>query len=235
MRSAFVTAALLCCWVPASYATHYTPARISEGNQSIEAWLRLPAKLEKRSYVVKCSAVISKFGRTRRFFCYSPDATVPQKVVSAVTDAGWKATWVPATRDGWRVSVWMVLSARIMITDGAPLVLIVPNDGADAARYGQSYSAPQRFNEFTWSDEFTHRSPRVVWVWERLVIDEHGALKDFVLGNYSGAPEPIVEEIRRSVSRMTFIPGFYQGKPVPMVLLEPAVRDPRLEQLFYYY
>lgn len=159
---------------------------------------------------------------------------MPQKLVSAVTDAGWKAKWVPATRDGWRVSIYMVLSARILITDGTPLVLVVPNDGADAARYGQSYTAPQRFNEFSWDDEFTHRSPRVVWVWQRLVIDEHGALKDAVLGNVLGAPDPIVQQIPRSVLQMKFMPGLYEGKPVPMVFVDPAFRDPRLYEYFGY-
>jgi hypothetical protein len=59
-------------------------------------------------------------------------------------------------------------------------------------------------------------------VWQELWIDEHGKVTDSRLTNASGAPLKVVNDVRASVANMQFMPGFFEGRPVPMHYIEPA-------------
>jgi hypothetical protein len=88
-----------------------------------------------------------------------------------VAAAGRQAKFVPATRDGAAVDVYMLLMVRIDISDREPQVLVLPNNGVESERYGLYYIAPQRFNEFTWpSGQRAVRSGRAL-IWQKLRID----------------------------------------------------------------
>lgn len=198
-------------------ATH---AQLTDGPDSIEALLPLPKDLAAGRYVVQCEAWVGTKGRARRLTCYSPDAD-QRALAQAVRWAGMRAKFVSATREGKKVDVYMLLMVRIDTTQGEPMILAVPNNGADTARYGMSYSAPQRFNEFTWSGKTWVGHGRVL-LWQKMRIDQDGKVLDYVVTNASGAPDWLVKRIEAQAKRMEFMPGYSQGKPVEMFYTEPV-------------
>lgn len=106
--------------------------------------------------------------------------------------------------------------------DGEPLVLAVPNNGIEEDRYGLFYTAPQRFNEFYWGRSLPARLyDRHTVVWQRLKIDEHGNVTEAAVTGLVG-PQTAIRVIEDQIRRMEFMPGFVNGKPVPMNYAEPA-------------
>jgi hypothetical protein len=206
-----------------------TPARLREDEYSIESLLEVPEDLERRRiYDVHCEVRVHMTGQPRSFTCYALDTTVPRRLINAVSRAGMRSRFVPATRDGKPVAIYMVLMVRVTVIKGREaLVLVLPNNGIERKRYGLFYIAPQRFNEFGWGtgEEVyfnSKRSSPEVLIWEELWIDEHGTVTDFRLTNASGASIAVEKAVRDSVAKMQFMPGFHEGKPVAMHYIEPA-------------
>jgi hypothetical protein len=56
----------------------------------------------------------------------------------------------------------------------------------------------------------------------KMHIDEHGNVLENRVTNVSDAPEFFVERIKEQVQRMEFMPGYFEGKPVPMFYVEPV-------------
>lgn len=208
------------------------PARLLVGEESIEELLRFPKDLPLGRYEVFCETLIRRNGSAARSYCYSKADAQSERLAEAVERAARAARYVPATRDGTRVNVYMVTMAIIAITPQEPLVLVVPNNGVEKARYGLLYTAPQRLNQFSWHDPTLDQvrlvqAHRDVLVWMRLSIDEHGKITDKGLTNASGAPALVVDAIDRHIDKMDFIPGHHDGKPVPMLYLEPSFSSDR--------
>jgi hypothetical protein len=198
-------------------ATH---ARLTDGPDSIEQLLHLPEGLAAGRYVVQCEAWVRKKGRARRFICYSAEKQAA--LVEAVRAAGRRARFVPATRAGRKVDVYMLVMVQIDTTQREPLILAVPNNGVEAERYGLLYSAPQRFNEFTWNADNWNRRSGHILLWQNLHIDEDGKVLECVVTNASGVPAFFVKRIEEQVKRMEFMPGYFEGKPVAMFYTEPV-------------
>jgi hypothetical protein len=198
-------------------ATH---AQLTDGPDSIERLLRLPKRLEAGLYAVQCEALVGKKGRTRSFICYS--AHEGQRALTrAVRLAGQHAKFVPATRDGVKVDVYMLVMVRIDTTQSEPLILAVPNNGVEAGRYGLLYSAPQRFNEFTWEGKTWLKHGRVL-LWQKMHIAADGQVLESQVTNSSDTPDWFVKRIEEQMKRMQFMPGYFQGKPVEMFYTEPV-------------
>jgi len=202
-----------------------SPARLREDKYSIESRLRVPDGLEDGRYDVHCEVRVKPSGLPAHVSCYALGPGVPPKLVDAVSRATVRARFVPATHDGRRVEIYMVLMVRVQVTDGESLALALPNNGIEHARYGLFYIAPQRFNAFYWGDGYSTGARSGVLLWQELWIDEHGKVTDSRLTNASGASQNVVWQVRKSVESMRFMPGFFEGKPVPMHYIEPAYGD----------
>jgi hypothetical protein len=202
-----------------------SPARLREDEYSIESRLDVPPEIKKGSYDVHCEVRVLASGRPFGVNCYAMDPNVPRKLVEAVRAASARSLFVPAIRDGKPTQIFMLLMARIMVTKSEPLVLVLPNNGIEHKRYGLFYIAPQRLNEFSWglpNQAYTTNGGGDILVWQELWIDEHGKVTDSRLTNASGAPLKVVNDVRASVANMQFMPGFFEGRPVPMHYIEPA-------------
>ncbi len=204
-----------------------SPARLREDEESIESGLRVPDGIEWGRYDVHCEVRVLPNGLPFTVTCYALDSAVPEKLVDAIRRAGQRAKFVPAMRDGKPAQVFMVIMVRTVIGRGEPLVLVLPNNAAEHERLGLFYIAPQRFNEFSWGPTYEYvpsmgAKPKDALIWQEQWIDEHGKVKNSKVTNASGALVRDVEAVRRSVEKMQFMPGFFEGKPVPMRYVEPA-------------
>ena len=209
---------LFCAWHVSAAATQ--PARLTEGPDSIESHLRIPEGVPPGRYVVQCEAWLRRSGKVRTFLCYSAEKK-HGPLVTAVALAGRQARFVAATRDGKPAEVSMQVMVRIDITSQGPLVLAVPNNGVEAERYGLFYTAPQRFNEFIWHGNHDPLKSSDILLWRKLRIDELGKVIEYRLENVGNVPQSFVDVLAGQVERMEFMPGYYEGKPVPMAYIEP--------------
>lgn len=211
------------CLVIGPLAAHGvdSPARLREDEESIESNLRVPDGLEWGRYDVHCEVRVLSSGIPFDVTCYALDSGVPKKLVDAIRGTAQRVKFIPARRDGKPAQVYMVIMVRTVIGRGEPLVLVLPNNGVEHKRYGLFYIAPQRFNEFSWGSAYEGAPPGTL-IWQELWIDEHGNVTKSQTTNASGARVRDVEAVRRSVENMRFMPGFFEGKPVPMRYVEPA-------------
>lgn len=133
--------------------------------------------------------------------------------------------FVPATHNGKRVEVFTTLTVKIDTSLGDPLILAVPNDGADAAKYGPLYTAPQRYggSHVSMPDLPLHQPRRTAVVWMKLQIDERGVMTGCTLIDDWDAPDWWLRAVNTAAKRMTFIPGHHDGKPVPMQFVQPML------------
>ncbi len=198
-----------------------TPARLIDGPDSIESKLRLPEDLKVGHYVIQCEAWVRRSGRVRTFLCYSAEKS-QRLLVNAVARAVRHAKFVPATRDGRAAEVCMQVMVRIDVTAQGPLILAVPNNGVEGERYGLFYTAPQRFNEFIWHGNHDPLESSEVLLWRKMRIDEHGKVTEYKVEKLAEyVPQWFVEGLEEQIERMEFMPGYYEGKPVPMAYVEP--------------
>lgn len=219
-----VIATLLGCWALPGMAAD-SPAQLFVGEDSIEELLRLPRDLEPGRYTVHCETSILRNGDPWSVYCYTMQAPVPANLVKAVISAVNRAKFVPAVHKEARIDVYAVLMVLIDTTFAEPMVLAVPNNGADRQRYGLLYTAPQRVLTKEWRER---RSGRMssgkrpdLLVWMRFHIDEDGGVRDFRLDELNGASPGIMFNLNRYVRQMKFLPGYYEGRPTSMLYLEP--------------
>jgi hypothetical protein len=200
-----------------------TPARLVVGEDSIEASLRLPRNLNPGRYEVACEAEIGPTGRARYVACYQVMGLAPQELRSAVLDAVQSARYEPATRAGIAANVYLVLAVLVDTSLGEPLVLAIPNNGADRKRYGLLYTAPQRFVDL--QPRSTLRPLGVLSdsvLWMKMRIDENGKVTDYAFENAERTSIRAIEKTEKGIPRMEFMPGYHEGKPAVMFYMEPS-------------
>jgi hypothetical protein len=227
-RSLALAALLLSNWLTAAVFAD-TPARLAVGKVSIEERLRVPDDTPPGRYTIHCEAVFDARGFVPVTSCYYLEEGMPRKLLDAVVRAVRRSRSVPATRAGRRVDVFAQVMVLIDTTLSRPLVLAVPNNGIEREKYGLLYTAPQRFNEFTFQSRpvplRAMQDPMLVW--QELVIDERGRVVEFNLRNASGAIPQLVEDVEASVKKMEFMPGYDdEDRAVTMRYIEPAYSVP---------
>jgi hypothetical protein len=57
----------------------------------------------------------------------------------------------------------------------------------------------------------------------KLQIDAQGVMTACTLTNDSSAPDWWVKAVRAAAKKMTFIPGYHEGKPAPMLYVQPML------------
>jgi hypothetical protein len=196
------------------------------GEGSIEEALRLPRKLEPGRYEVHCKVVINTSGAASYTRCYSTsDWAAPENLRKAVLYAANISRFIPAVRDGEPAEVYATLMVIVDTRlDGDPLILAVPNNGVEVARYGLLYTAPQRYGDiYVGGRNIGRHVARTSVVWMEMQVDELGKTKDYRLTEEPRAPQSWVQAIRAAMQRFTYLPAYHQGKPVPARHVEAMI------------
>jgi hypothetical protein len=211
-------------WVATAMAD-LVPARLPVAEGSIEELLRIPEDLLPGQYAVNCETHVRTTGQSENFNCYASSA-VPEPLRKAVIDAGNKARFVPAIRDGREIDVRMLLSTLVYIGNGSrPLVLATPNIGTDRNRYGLLYSAPQSI-----LDSRRRRGPlsaldlqtpfNEVHLWMALEIDAAGQVTGREILSAPRESALRIRELDSRIEGMKFIPASDGDKSVPSIYIE---------------
>jgi hypothetical protein len=202
-----------------------SPAQMVTGKRSIEQLLRIPKGVKPGRYTLHCGVLIGTSGWVLFARCYPRTGSAPTKLLSAAIHAAQASLFVPATHDGKKVEVFTTLTVKIDTTLSDPLILAVPNDGEDAGKYGPLYTAPQRYggSHINPPNRYLHDPLRAAVVWLKLQIDEQGRITACNVINNRGAPDWWVDAVNDAAKQMTFIPGYHEGKPVPMQFVQPML------------
>jgi hypothetical protein len=219
---ACVPALALASTPPAPAPPVSTLARFGDGPSSLPHQLQVPDDLPNGNYLVRCEMVVRASGSTDNVACYPPPSGAPPRLVRAVAVAANAATYEPATVDGEAVPVFVLAMVMVRVTDGRAHVLAVQNHGQDAVRYGIDYMAPQRLDRFRWGPPDGNAPPAMMWM--RFEIAADGAVTDSSVTPGRGTRQKDVEQVRRAMREMQFLPGRHRGEPVPMTYVEPAHR-----------
>lgn len=202
-----------------------SPARMISGKRSIEELLNIPEELKPGRYTLNCGVLIGTSGWVLFARCYPRSGFAPTDLQKAVMYAAKTSLFEPATRDGKRVEVYTTLTVKVDTTMSEPLILAVPNDGSDVGKYGPLYIAPQRYGGSRINPPMRRQQwpPRAAVVWLELQVDEHGGITKSKVFNTSNAPQWWVDTVDEAAKKMTFIPGYHDGKPVPMQFVQPML------------
>jgi hypothetical protein len=203
-----------------------SPAQMFSGKRSIEQLLRIPRGLKPGRYTLHCGVLIGTSGWVLFARCYPPTTDyAPRALYKAATYAARSTLFVPATRSGKKVEVYATLTVKVDTTRSDPLIQSAPNDGADAEKYGALYTAPQRYGGSHVNPPIRplHNPRRAAVVWMKLQIDEQGQMTSSTVINNTDAPAWWVDAVNDAAKQMTFIPGYHEGKPVPMQFVQPML------------
>lgn len=217
-------AMLLGCWpLPGEAAD--SPAALVVGDGSIEALLRVPPSLKPGRYAVHCEAYILRNGRAPQAYCYAMEAPVPDDLVDAVTKTALRARFEPAVRDGQAIEVYAVFMVIVDTTMAEHLVLAVPNNGVDRKKYGLLYTAPQRvIKKPSWGIRparyYGRRPDRFVLM--QFQVDERGSVSNLSIRNVTDENARTLRQIEAQAREYEFLPGYHEGRPVPMTFVEPS-------------
>ena len=194
----------------------FTPAIIGDDPQSLYNRLSFPNVDGDWNALVKCTAQVGESGSVRSPICFDRDET-NSPFFPVVMRSARGSRMIPATVDGVNVFVEMVQFSVLFQQRGEQQAIVVyPNHGNNRQFYGDNYIAAQRI----WRDSeygCFHRTDINV----RMVfsLDANGEVgeeieaMDRAFGNCLTAFE-------RFIKKSTYIPAYFEGKPVDSVVVE---------------
>lgn len=226
MKNACITLAASLLLSPALAAAEsaYKSASFAFNPQALlpaEASVTSPATRD--TAVLYCQSEISKVGSAERTRCYDKDGNVD--LVTHTQSAMATLAFSPAEIDGEKVAVRMSYRVAFSSAGGQAKVLLIPNLGSMQDRYGRDYVAPQeRLDVADWYESYNKSS----WVNGNIflgegaqsrvaaTIDEKGKADIVRLVDTERAYERDAKIVKNALRKSRFIPGFVDGKAVPM-------------------
>ncbi len=175
------------------------------------------------SAVLYCQSEIDIAGLAGRTNCY--DKGRNSELVSLTEQALAAMRFRPAEVDGEKVPVRMSYRIGFNQATDQLAALLIPNLGSMQERYGRDYIAPQerldvsdwyeRYNEDSWvnGEVFLGEGPlsRVA-----TTVDENGKTDVVRTIDVERAYKRDANIVKNALKKSRFIPGFVDGRPVPM-------------------
>jgi len=206
-------------------AENYAPAMFDfEGEQLAKRIL----VTEKQSFsgttvVLYCQSDLSAQGEAMRTSCYDQEGNA--ELVSATESAMKDFAFTPASVNGQAVPVRMSYRVGFNQQDSRKNALLIPNLGSMHERYGRDYVAPQeRLDVSDWVEKYNKNS----WVNGEAFLGDGSLSRVAATVNAEGKTDVVrtldAERaykrdaiiVRNALKKSRFIPGFVDGKPVPM-------------------
>ena len=200
-------------------AARFVPAELSfAGAQTIADVIRFPDTQGDVTVALHCALRVQSRNILSNF-CFTPDRST-----SAFEEA-FKAL-IPRLRvssarlDGRRETVRIPYSVEFIKRGDDERVRVYENHGAEVARYGRQYTAPQRVLssvERVSRACVTSEPDNLVWVRANVTADG----KPEGVRVVTDTSEACRETIEALFAQSSYIPAHYQGKPVAAEVLEP--------------
>ncbi|VUD69104.1 hypothetical protein TDB9533_04470 [Thalassocella blandensis] len=219
-------AALFACLTPNAFAeTQYKSAMFNFAGDTLVSQVGSVAALksQNQTHVLYCQSDISDKGAASNTQCY--DKAGKLDVVNETQTVLNQLAFLPAEVDGQQVPVRMSYRVAFHSAKGNIEALLIPNLGTMYERYGRDYVAPQeRLDVANWYEEYSKNS----WVSGDQFLGEGDMSRIAATVNESGKADMVrtldtgraykrdANLVKNAVKKSRFIPGFVNGKPVPM-------------------
>jgi hypothetical protein len=187
----------------------YQPANFPADQSRIIRKLSFPPADEDVFVQVFCESFLSRYGTLQRSFCASEYANADAFIATIVPRID-RSRLEPARVDGNRVSVWFQYTVQFERRSGVETIKLFPHHFVGVSGTGEGYIGPQRYRV---SKKSPCRSFYDFWV-TMTIPAEGGPPLEVGVEKMDGddACESIVREI---AADSDFIPGVYNGMPIP--------------------
>lgn len=212
---------LLLSPVAAIAADQYKPAMFDFSEEQLIE--KLSDTSELTSSILYCQSEISIDGVANSTRCYDQEGNVD--LVSQTEQAIAELTFSSAIADGEKVPVRMSYRVGLQSSDEGVVAALIPNLGSMQPRYGRDYVAPQeRLDRSDWYERYNKNS----WVNGEAFLGDGTLSRVAATVNVKGKPDIVrtldterafkrdAKIVKNALKKSRFIPGFVDGKPVPM-------------------
>ncbi len=203
--------------------TDYKPANFGFTGESLLAAMPQETRNMQDSAVVYCQSEISEKGAVVRSQCYDKQGRDSLVSNTEKTIAG--LSFTPAQVDGKSVPVRMSYRVGYVPQSKGVSVVLIPNLGSMQSQYGRDYVAPQeRLDVSDWYQRYSEQS----WVRGEAFLGDGSLSRVAATVSEKGETSMVraldseraykrdVNLVKNAVKRSRFIPGFVDGRPVPM-------------------
>jgi hypothetical protein len=196
----------------------YQPANFPADQSAIIRRIRFPRSEEDVFVRVFCDSPLDRHGRLEQNYCTS-DYPKPDSYLFAVKRMS-SSRLEPARVDGAKVRVWFQYTVQFERRDGIETIKLFPHHFVGVEGSGEEYSAPQRY-----------RSPNQRWcqsffdIETTLTIPAAGGKPTEIGIKQLSGDDTCVGFTLAIVEDSDFIPGIYQGVPIPASHRERWWRD----------
>ena len=198
----------------------FTPAIIGDDPQSLYNRLSFPNVDGDWNALVKCTAQVGESGSVRSPSCFDRDET-NSPFFPVVMRSARGSRMIPATVDGVNVFVEMVQFSVLFQQRGEQQAIVVyPNHGNNRQFYGDNYIAAQRYG-VTQSAGCNPRTDRYGEINVRMVfsLDANGEVGEEIEAMDRARPDCLTS-FENFIKKSTYIPAYFEGKPVDSVVVE---------------
>ena len=199
----------------------FTPAIIGDDPQSLYNRLSFPNVDGDWNALVKCTAQVGESGSVRSPICFDRDET-NSPFFPVVMRSARGSRMIPATVDGVNVFVEMVQFSVLFQQRGEQQAIVVyPNHGNNRQFYGDNYIAAQRYG-VTQSIRCSMLDDRYWAVsYRRMVfsLDANGEVGEEIEA-MDRAMGDCLTAFENFIKKSTYIPAYFEGKPVDSVVVE---------------
>lgn len=226
VKKVLAPVALSACLAPVAMAeTVYKSATFNFSGDALVSKMQALTSLKKQdqTHVLYCQSEVSEHGEAANTKCY--DKAGKLDVVSEAQSILNGLSFSPAQVDGQNIPVRMSYRVAFHGAKGKVDALLIPNLGTMYERYGRDYVAPQeRLDVSNWYDEYSKNS----WVSGEKFLGDGDMSRVAATVDADGKADVVraVEAkraykrdanlVKNAVKKSRFIPGFVNGKPVPM-------------------
>lgn len=196
------------------------------------------------SLAVRCQAFVETNGDLTDYLCTTDDGIRDRSIIARVTEQLATETFSPARVDGQEVRVLMNFAVLITCATNDCTSATVPNHGYQIGSFGLDYVAPQPvISGEHWYEGFEDRGPRyrspalvrptsagspTGWFTMAVDVDSEGIASDscvYALARVNRDDmrqhnRRRLESILDDLVKTQYVPGFHDGRPVPMRFFE---------------
>ena len=206
----------------AADTTTFVPATFGKYESKFVRSIRFPKGDTPVDIRLLCDATLHNDGRGRGLFCEGRDDHPEFHKAVTRHKARYLRVVIPRT-DGRKQTVRFQFNVHFVRDADGERITLAPNHRHSMARYGDTYSSPQRYEG---PYRATTHCDLVFDVRVRGVVPaDGGGARDVEIVESEANPS-CVEAILGYFARSDYIPGFADGKPVEMVLIERFWRTP---------
>ncbi len=169
-----------------------------------------------------CQAIVKSSGKTESVSCYARNNWEPD-FAEAVSKAGKKARFVPATQDNKGRKVGFYFQVEFLKKGDDKKINIYMNPGLEenVQEYGPEHVAPQRIlGKEYWPDVCPKHARWTVLA--RGFVDENGVASSVNMTHSAGIvpTSPCLQAIVKTVETSRFSPTYVDGEAVPSAMME---------------